>query len=237
MVGVDLFAGAGGMSLGAERAGVRVKVAVEADLHAARTFALNHSDTRVLAQPIQTIKQILLRKNSKHEQTVVLGGPPCQGFSTSNQRTRSVSNPTNWLFKEYVRVVRQLLPDWIVFENVTGLSVTEGGLFLETIERSFRSLGYKTFHFTLNAAEFGVPQRRNRLFVVASLHGERFVIPTPISRIVTVHEALNDLPVLSNGAIADMLPYRAVCPSAYARTMRSNLARCTNHLVTSTLTA
>src|SRR6187402_3457702 len=125
MLGVDLFAGAGGMSLGAEAAGVRVAYAVEADPHAARTFALNHPMVQVFACPIEEIRKLNLKKTRPSEQSVVFGGPPCQGFSTSNQRTRNASNPTNWLFRHYLRLVKQLRPDWVVFENVTGISVTD----------------------------------------------------------------------------------------------------------------
>src|SRR6202041_2930829 len=161
MIGIDLFAGAGGMSLGAEAAGVRVVCAVERDVNAAQTFRLNHPEASVIATPIEKVDQLCFQKPRCHEQRVVLGGPPCQGFSTSNQRTRNASNPNNWLFKHYLRIVKQVMPDWVVFENVTGLSVTEDGRFLEQIEKGFRRLGFQATTLVLNAADYGVPQRRN----------------------------------------------------------------------------
>jgi len=232
MLGVDLFAGAGGMSLGAEAAGVRVRFAVEVDPHAANTFAVNHPRTTVLKTPIERISGINLPKGRTHEQTIVFGGPPCQGFSTSNQRTRNSSNPKNWLFEHYLRMVKQISPDWVVFENVTGIGVTEEGRFLEAIRKGFRTLGYQTVTLVLNAADFGVPQRRHRLFIVASLHGEKIIEPRPHAQQVTVKQAFNDLPHLDNGASVDILPYRRVCPTSYAKELRGGLKQTSGHLVT-----
>jgi DNA (cytosine-5)-methyltransferase 1 len=231
MYGIDLFSGAGGMSLGAEAAGVRVKVAVESDPHAAATFCLNHPQTLVHALPIQQVRKVELVAPAG-VQRVVFGGPPCQGFSTSNQRTRNSKNADNWLFKDYLRIVKSLMPDWIIFENVTGISVTEGGRFLSAVVKGFRLLGYKESVFILNAADYGVPQKRSRLFVVASLHGEKYVVPGPLASRVTVREAIGDLPALSNGSMIDCQPYAAATPSSYATELRGDLRTSTNHLVT-----
>jgi DNA (cytosine-5)-methyltransferase 1 len=127
VLGVDLFSGAGGMSLGAIMAGIQIRVAVEIDVNAAATFRANHPEATVLNQPIQELLSLKLKKK-KGDRLVVLGGPPCQGFSTSNQKTRNAENPTNWLFEHYLRVVGMLMPDWVVFENVTGISTTLGVL-------------------------------------------------------------------------------------------------------------
>jgi DNA (cytosine-5)-methyltransferase 1 len=229
MIGVDLFSGAGGMSLGAQRAGVRVKVAVDANPYAARTFASNHPDVVMMCKPIQEIKCVELQRRGS--ELVVFGGPPCQGFSTSNQRTRSSENPLNWLFKEYVRITRDLRPDWIVFENVPGMVVTEGGRFLRAVLLAFQQLGYQTKHFVLNAAKFGVPQNRSRLFIVGSLRNGNLTIPIGNDEVVTVRDAIADLPVLRNGSSVSELPYRCPPRSSYARSLRVRLRRCSNHLV------
>src|SRR5437773_2707760 len=155
MFGIDLFSGAGGMSLGALWAGVQVQIAVEADQHAAQTFKTNHPGIKVINRPIQRVEASDLQVGLRP--LIVFGGPPCQGFSTSNQRTRSTTNPLNWLFREYMRLVRKAMPDWVVFENVTGIIVTERGRFLETILSEFKGLGYQTHHFVLNAVHFGIP--------------------------------------------------------------------------------
>jgi len=114
LVGVDLFAGAGGMSLGARLAGIDVTLAVEIDKHPAATYARNHPETRLIIDSVKNVHRIDVPR--KNKMAVLFGGPPCQGFSTSNQRTRSRENPTNWLFKEFVRIVRLWEPDWVVFD-------------------------------------------------------------------------------------------------------------------------
>lgn len=122
MVGVDLFAGAGGLSLGARLAGVEVKLAIESDIFAAETYSYNHPSTRVLVKDVRSIHP--LDSVSTRKDMILFGGPPCQGFSTSNQKTRNLENPNNWLFREFLRVASLIKPAWIVFENVTGILET-----------------------------------------------------------------------------------------------------------------
>jgi DNA (cytosine-5)-methyltransferase 1 len=233
MIGIDLFSGAGGMSLGALASGLEVALAVESDPHASATYIKNHPCVKVLTQDIATIKDLSISVPSG-KQTVVFGGPPCQGFSTSNQRTRSKDNPTNWLFSHYLRIVRSIRPDWVVFENVKGLAETSGGFFLKRVTSSLKRYGYTVSQWTLNAADFNVPQRRWRLFIVASLHGHVVMQPNPITTsYVTVHDAIADLPVLRNGSqFEDARPYRTAAHSAYSSAMRGQLKSCKNHLVT-----
>ncbi|MBI4535136.1 MAG: DNA cytosine methyltransferase [Ignavibacteriae bacterium] len=175
MVGIDLFAGAGGMSLGATMAGINVKIAVEMDPYAAMTYAHNHKGVQLFNGDIRKFKKIELPRT--HEQTVAFGGPPCRGFSTSNQRTRSADNENNWLFREYLRVVRMYSPDWVVFENVRGILETEHGFFVERIVKQLERLGYTLTHGVLNALDFGVPQNRSRFFIIGSKHGVRVHLP------------------------------------------------------------
>ncbi len=142
------------------------------------------------------------------QKSILFGGPPVQGFSTSNQRTRSNVNKDNWMFREFMRLAKSWRPDWIVFENVKGIAETEGGQFLEMVVQGFRRLGYTVSHDVLNAAKFGVPQKRDRHFVVGSFHGAKFTFPTAtLSRPISVWHALSDLPDLPNGANTDLLPY------------------------------
>ena len=169
MVGVDLFCGAGGMSLGAKLAGIHVTLAVEADPHAATTYALNHQEVRLIRGDIRDVNAI--PPTPAGEETILFGGPPCQGFSTSNQRTRSRNNRSNWMFQEFLRLAQSWHPDWLVFENVKGLAETDSGSFLETILRSFANLEYTVTKGVLNAADFGVPQKRERFFVIGSARG------------------------------------------------------------------
>jgi DNA (cytosine-5)-methyltransferase 1 len=234
MIGIDLFSGAGGMSLGAEWSGISIKTAIDIDEHATATYRANRARTDVKTCNIQTIKELGSGNvRSLNEQLVIFGGPPCQGFSTSNQRTRTRENPLNWLFKHYLRIVMETRPDWVVFENVKGILETEGGFFLRSVLKQLAEGGYTVSDWVLNAADFGVPQRRWRLFVVGSLRGKKVDKPAPtVSACVTVGDAILDLPVLRNGACIDVRQYRSVPKSAYARQMRGNLETCANHLVT-----
>jgi DNA (cytosine-5)-methyltransferase 1 len=231
MIGVDLFAGAGGMSLGALSAGISVRIAVESAPHAAATYRYNHAGVQLYEQDIRGLKEINL--NSGEDKTIVFGGPPCKGFSTSNQRTRTRTNPNNWLYREFLRIVKIVTPDWVVFENVKGIQETEGGEFLNAITESLQADGYTLSCGVLNAADFGVPQNRSRFFIVGSRHGKKIELPVPTARrYITVKDAFIDLPLLSNGASVCLLPYSEIRPSAYARLMRGKLQQSHNHLVT-----
>lgn len=230
-IGLDVFSGVGGMSLGAKMAGVNVQLAIEKDHYAAATYAHNHPETKVLAADISKIRKINIPKKNKI--TVLFGGPPCQGFSTSNQQNRSAENKDNWLFREFIRVVKLWRPDWVVFENVKGIIETEGGLFKDKVLRTLERTGYKTSHGLLNAKDFGVPQVRNRFFIIASMHGILVDMPKPtVKKPVTVRQAFADLPKLSNGANIDYLPYQSKAHTEYAKTMRNGHKGCSNHLVT-----
>jgi DNA (cytosine-5)-methyltransferase 1 len=231
IIGVDLFAGAGGMSLGAQMAGIDVRLAVEKDSHAAKTYAHNHPNTRVIAEDIANIKEIDLEKRGKT--SILFGGPPCQGFSTSNQRTRNSSNETNWIFTEYLRLIRQWKPDWVVFENVKGIVETEKGIFRDKILYELENSGYTCTSGILCAADFGVPQIRWRFFIIGSLQGIQAWFPEKtVERYVTVNEAIGDLPELPNGADYHFKPYRCKAHSAYSKSMRNGKDGCANHYVT-----
>jgi DNA (cytosine-5)-methyltransferase 1 len=235
-IGVDLFSGAGGMSLGAKWAGVDTVVALDSDPNAANTYEANlcprlgfiRGDIRQV-DPTQFI-------NSYSYPVILYGGPPCQGFSTSNQKTRTRSNPNNWLFCEFLRITEAIKPDAVVFENVRGLKETEGGSFFEQILKHFKSIGYYTEWSILNAADFGVPQNRQRLFIIGTKKKSRnsvFEIIKKSQKLahITVSEAIMDLPSLENGAQIDWLPYSQIPPSDYAVKMRNDLSGCGNHLV------
>lgn len=233
MIGIDLFAGAGGMSLGASLAGVTVELAIESEPNAAATYADNHLATRLFAKDIRTLKSSDLEPwKTASDRLVVFGGPPCQGFSWSNLRTRNVANDANWLFREFLRVVKILRPAWVVFENVQGIVNTAGGRFLREVKRSLDP-HYELHEALLNAVHYGVPQSRTRFFLVGSRHGTTFHFP-PKQRLrpLTVDEAIRDLPSLANGNDVSWHRYGPLMPSDYGHAMRRNLKACGNHVVT-----
>ena len=233
MVGVDLFSGAGGMSLGASQAGVEIALAVESDPWAATTFAENHKGARVHSDDIRTLTKSNLRAIAKRrDELIVFGGPPCQGFSWSNLKTRNIDNDSNWLFMEFVRIVDHVKPAWFVFENVQGIVNTEAGRFLDEL-RSLLKNEYTLSEALLNAKDFGVPQDRTRFFLVGSRDNVPFIFPTPSARpCPTVDEAISDLPILENGELRCLHPYGDRKPSQYAKRLRNKLSCCHNHLVT-----
>jgi DNA (cytosine-5)-methyltransferase 1 len=110
------------MSLGAKWAGVDVQAAIEIKASACQTYAKNHPSTKLISEDIRNVDRIVLPRRERP--TMVFGGPPCQGFSTSNQRTRSKNNEQNWLFLEFLRLVDVVKPEWVVFENVSGILQT-----------------------------------------------------------------------------------------------------------------
>lgn len=230
MNGVELFAGVGGMSLGAQMAGINVKLAIEIDPSAAKTYKQNHKNTSVKVEDVRNISCIDMIADGP---TILMGGPPCQGFSYSNQKTRNLSNDKNWLFTHFVRLARQWKPDWVVLENVSGIVRTEKGFFLKQIMSEFESIGYTISYKILNAADYGVPQTRQRFFLVGSLHGIKYEFPEPtILKHVTVSEALDDLPELSNGDDFFSAKYSSTPSSAYAKKMRGKMMVSVNNSVT-----
>lgn len=234
MQAIDVFSGAGGMSVGATAAGMKIICGVEVDQFAAKTFKLNHPNSRMIAKNVKDVSLEDFGVINKKEPLILFGGPPCQGFSTSNQRTRNLDNENNWLFLEYLRIAALLNPDWIVFENVKGLIETKKGIFLEQITGQLQQLGFTVSIFILNAADYGVPQNRERLFVVGSRDGIKIQAPEKKNnnKYISVSEAICDLPSLINGANIDSLPYKNKAESLFAKTMRKKLKKCTGHLVT-----
>lgn len=231
MIGVELFAGAGGLSLGAERAGLPVAVAIECAEAAARTYKKNHPRTRLIQDDIRAVEPEKL--DLPTEKLVLFGGPPCQGFSTSNQRTRSISNENNWLFEVFLRFVEALKPEVVIFENVAGLVHTSQGYFLGELVSRLNSLDYNVSYAVLDASRLGVPQKRHRFFCVAS-QSKSIMLSEKLGNeeAISVLEAIHDLPALPVGHSIDTLPYRESPESSYARLMRGGKKACTGHLVT-----
>ncbi len=228
------------MSLGARWAGVETQIAVDSDPFAAETYLKNHNPKYgFLLSDISKVKldPSIFKAESP---VIVFGGPPCQGFSTSNQKTRSLDNPSNWLFSEFIRITKAIQPDIVIFENVRGFKETANGRILELVLSDLEKLGYYHDWAILNSADFSVPQTRHRLFIVATKQKPRTKFSDLINILkskacVNVSEALHDLPELENGASTDRLPYRCPASSVYARRMRGGLKFSRNHLVSNNM--
>lgn len=169
---VSLFSGAGGLDLGFANAGHEIAWAVDNWADAVETYRMNFSSPIQLAD-IRDVPSVMIP-----ECDIVIGGFPCQGFSVANVQ-RSVDDSRNLLYREFVRVVRDIRPRFFVAENVKGILSLGGGLVFQKIVADFESLGYRVSHAVLNAANFGVPQRRERVFIVGSSHGDPWSRPLP----------------------------------------------------------
>ncbi|OKH27735.1 DNA cytosine methyltransferase [Chroogloeocystis siderophila] len=207
-VAVDLFAGAGGFSLGIEKAGFDVLVAVEHDPIHACTYAFNFPLTRVLAADVSKISGDDIREaatrayRSHYPQAnqswdgridLVFGGPPCQGFSIMGKR--SLDDERNNLVFHFHRLVTELSPSYFLMENVPGMAIGQYKLWCAQLKTQFEQAGYQVEVQILNAADFGVPQRRRRLFFLGSQQKVTPVsLPNPNKTFVTVKEAIADLP-------------------------------------------
>lgn len=232
-IAIDLFSGAGGLSLGFENAGFMICQAVEQSSHTAATYKKNHPEADLInadiceLEPIDCIRRIGLKPK---DISIIVGGPPCQGFSESNRRTRTADNPKNMLFLQFVRFLKAIQPSYFVLENVAGLRTLSKGLVLHKICDVCNDIGYKIEYKEMNSANFGVPQFRRRIFIVGNRVGHNFQFPQThtlfrVFRMVTVRQAIVDLPALPNGAAVDYLPYRLKNNSSlseYQKMMRGN---------------
>lgn len=166
---IDLFAGCGGLSCGFEQAGIKTVAAVEFDKDIALSYAHNHPDTKLF---IDDIKNVDNAKNfTKHMADVIVGGPPCQGFSTAGARIRHgfVDDPRNYLFKHYLNIVKLVRPKIFIFENVKGIVHYQNSEIFKEIQKAFEKEGYKLQHTIAKVKEFGIPQARERTILVGSL--------------------------------------------------------------------
>lgn len=225
---MDLFAGCGGMSLGFELAGFKSLVAVEKDDWASETYAYNHPGTKVFTGDITQIKDPGKAFPEAKVVAGIVGGPPCQGFSLSG--ARDPKNPRNSLFMDYMRFVENIKPLFFIMENVPGIlsaKTRNGGLVQEVIKSVATGIGYNVHQMVLNAANYGVPQSRMRVFFVGIRKDYPFdpgrLIPIPLKTPqVTIREALSDLPVLKAGEGEDFMDYATEPVNEYQKWCRQN---------------
>jgi DNA (cytosine-5)-methyltransferase 1 len=208
---VDLFCGSGGLSKGLQQAGYKIAVGIDKNENAIRTYNKNHNSKGVRAD-IREIDQEYLyslledQNLSPSDIDVVAGGPPCKGFSQANRKTRNSSNAMNELYKDFLRVVELLNPQAVIIENVPNFLQMEDGFYKDSVISKLNKMGYEAEANTLRADQYGVPQRRERAFILGSLCGvpsfpePQFSssgndLPDP----PTVAEAILDLPELPTG--------------------------------------
>lgn len=202
---IDLFSGAGGLGLGFEQAGFKNLFSIEFNENAAKTYRYNFPQNKLIEKDIRSIsnKDIQSLVNGK-DVDVIIGGPPCQGFSMAGNIGRKfIDDDRNKLFKEFVRVVDVLKPKMFVMENVARMATHNHGETIKEISSEFEKLGYKVQFKILNAVNYNVPQNRRRIFIVGTT-GQEFKFPKPSDKKTTVKEAIDDLPKLKSGEKSDI---------------------------------
>jgi DNA (cytosine-5)-methyltransferase 1 len=234
---VDIFAGAGGISQGFQEAGFDVALSVDSDPVACETFAKNHPRTWVVCDQVEKLSWAAMVRDLGRPIDVVIGGPSCQGFSTHGKR--DPNDPRNFLFAQFVKAVATIRPSWVVMENVKGLLTYDKGRYREEIVRAFRRIGYDVEVQTLLAANYGVPQLRERLFFLATNTGMSIDFPAPthapadiapllgLRPFVTVDEALGDLPYV--GEQGEATAYSTLPATDFQRYVRDGSESLTLH--------
>ncbi|KAA1150665.1 DNA cytosine methyltransferase [Pseudoalteromonas sp. FUC4] len=229
---VDLFSGVGGLSLGFHLAGFESDIAVEYSSNIAAGFAENFPYTKLINEDINDINLSELLAPLNGNNYILIGGPPCQGFSQKGKRL-GLNDDRNFMFLKYIEAVEFLKPKAILIENVPGIITAENGYFLKDIESKLSSLGYRVSHKVLDAAEYGVPQTRKRAFIVGIANSNiDFDWPKRNEHKVTVENAISDLPPLNSGEGKQEMPYTSLPQSEYQNAMRKNSEVIYNHIST-----
>lgn len=231
---VDLFCGAGGFSKGFEMAGFRVLAGIDIDEKALVTFQKNHKKTVSfqydLSQSSINDLEAFFDANAINNIDVLIGGPPCQGFSIAGKRL--VDDPRNSLWKAYIKIIERLNPRIVFLENVPTIISLNGGKVSEKIIESFKDLGYRATVKVLNASEYGVPQNRRRaIFVATRRELKEFEYPSnDPSRLLTVKDAISDLPSLANTLGDEIQQYAKAPKNGYQKLMRKYSKNIHNHI-------
>lgn len=229
---VDLFAGVGGLSYGfAHDDNFEIIAANEILPDMAKAYELNHSSVKMYCKDIKNFGIKDLNKDfgiKKGEIDLIIGGPPCQAYSTVGKRL--IDDPRGKLFQEYYRVLKELSPKIFLFENVKGLLSMQKGELLETIISLFVSLGYKVKFKVLNSADYGVPQIRERVIIIGTKFNKNFMYPMPthsecenllnLSPYLKLSDAISDLPFIKSGEKS--FEYKTEPQNEFQRLMRKN---------------
>ena len=200
---IDLFSGCGGFAEGFSQAGFTSDIAIDIHPPSLDTLQYNHPSATTICGDIKKVTSTLLKSNiSKIKSpTVITAGVPCQGFSLSNRKRHS-EDKRNYLFKEFIRITNILKPDAVVLENVSGLASTGNGKFKRAIADAIESLGFDVYFKLLDASDYGVPQKRRRIFFVGIKKNNQWLFPAAthglgLKKHITVGDAiLGDLPSL-----------------------------------------
>ncbi len=241
---IDLFCGAGGLSLGFKEAGFNIVFGLDAWEDAITTYKYNFPETIAVTEDIQKITpKELLDKYSidKESIDVVIGGPPCQGFSLSGKRI--LEDPRNVLYKSFVEMVGYIKPKMFLMENVPGLIKLFDGQVEQQVLQHFRDLGYEVVDKILIAEDYGVPQDRHRVFFVGInkdkiRNTKIFEYPSPsngkgLKPYITCKDAISDLDFVPDDvSLGEEMDYKLPPQNDYQKLMREGSSILYNHSIT-----
>lgn len=246
---LDTFAGAGGFSLGFKMAGYKIVAAIEEDNWACDTFQFNHPDTKVLKQDISQLSNIDIKREFYHlKPDVILGGPPCQGFSICNKNNGDPKDPRNSLFMDFIRIGDLLSPSIMILENVPNLvkaKTKSNHKVIDILVKELQKIGFYTYINILEASSYGIPQSRKRLFVIASKKQLKNPFPQVPHKSMTDHnnifvqhldfcptlwDAISDLPDIESREGSEEMQYTIEPSNSYQKIMRKNSYKVFNHV-------
>lgn len=217
---IDLFCGAGGLSLGFDQAGFENVFAVEFNTEFAKTYERNFPEHKLIVDDVRNIDNDRIKELvGQDDVDVIIGGPPCQGFSIAGNIGRTfIDDERNRLFKEFVRFVTCVQPKMFVMENVAAMATHLKGKTIKTIVGAFETAGggYKVKYEVLNSANYGVAQERRRIVIVGlrSDIDSEFSYPEKSEKVYTIKDAIDDLPKLMSGEASDIPNHVAMNHSA-----------------------
>ncbi len=225
---IDLFCGAGGLALGFKQAGICINAGIDNDPESLVTFKNNIPEAEAINFDLSSVTDSIISKLKNVD--IMLGGPPCQGFSIAGKR--QANDPRNTLVQSYLKLVHELSPSAVIIENVPNILSMDNGKFASNIVHGLEQLNFNVETIKLNSADFGVPQNRRRVFFIALKNKsfdlralEKYKIVTPI----TTMEAISDLPFLDDILGLEESSYLMEPKTAYQTMMRENSSILYNH--------
>lgn len=226
---IDLFCGCGGLSLGFEHAGYNLLMGVDMWNDALITYQHNHKNNNTLCANLADLQASEVAEKINHNRVdIIIGGPPCQGFSIAGKRI--VDDERNSLYKAFVRMVAYFQPKAFLLENVPNILNIGGGIVRDAIIKDFSNLGYKVSYKVCLASDYGVPQNRRRAIFVGLRDGASFQFPAPtVNSAVTCREAISDL---TDDSIDEGGEYPTPAQSEYQKLMRKGSCGVYNHDIT-----
>lgn len=244
LIAIDLFCGCGGFSYGFQQAGFEMVLGVDMWKDATITYKHNFPNANIINEDITCIDAKTIMKKAlckEGEIDVIIGGPPCQGFSVSGKRM--IDDPRNKLYKSFVNLVSEIRPKVFVMENVPGLIRLFGGKVKEEVLNDFSSIGYRVKVQQLSSEEYGVPQQRKRVFFVGineDIYDENTEFKFPeatygkgLENIITCKDAISDLDFVPDDvSLGEYIEYKLPAVNEYQIKMRKGSTVIRNHSIT-----